>query len=263
MDPRDLLVAVLARLPLRLADALAWGIAWLWWLVLPVRRRDAVEQLRAAIPDAHPRRTLTRMMHDLALGYVEILQFERLRITVEGVEGMPPGALVLAGHGGSWDIALLAWADAFPLAIFLRTPSDRWARDFLERHRVKHDVLGLQTGARMDDAYAALDAGRAVMFIQDQRHAKGIPSAFFGRPARTSAGIAAAHLKTGRPIWAAWQWREGVGRHHLRIGPLPLPALTGDRTADVQAVTDATNAWYEARIREYPHGWLWLHRRWR
>ncbi|MDP2317095.1 MAG: lysophospholipid acyltransferase family protein [Pseudomonadota bacterium] len=263
MDPRGLLVTVLARVPLRLADAVAWGIAWLWWFVLPIRRRDAVEALRAAIPGVSPRAVLTRMMHDLALGYVELLQFDRLQITVEGAEGLPPGALVLAGHGGSWDVALLAWADAFPLAIFLRTPSDPWTRRFLAEHRARHDLVALETGATMDDAYAALAAGRAVYFVQDQRHAKGIWSPFLGRPARTSAGIAAAFLRTGRPIWAAWQRREGVGRHHLCIEPLPMPPLTGDRTADVQALTDATNAWYEARIRAYPHGWLWLHRRWR
>ncbi|MES2637931.1 MAG: lysophospholipid acyltransferase family protein [Myxococcota bacterium] len=267
MDPRDALVAVLARVPLRVADPLAWGIAWLWWWILPIRRRDAVDALRASLPDVAPRPVLTRMMHDLALGYVELLQFDRLTITVEGAEHLPPGALVLGGHGGSWDVALLAWADTFPLAIFLRTPSDRWTRQFLAEHRARHDLVALETGATMDDAYAALEGGRAVFFVQDQRHAKGIPSPFFGRPARTSAGIAAAFAKTGRPIWAAWQHRVGVGRHHLCIAPLEIPPHLSphksDRTADIQALTDATNAWYEARIREYPHGWLWLHRRWR
>jgi len=263
MGPRDALVALLARLPLPFADALAWALAWVWWYILPIRRREAVDALRAALPEAAPRAVLVRMLHDLALGYVELLQFERLVVTVDGADRVPPGALVLAGHGGSWDVALLAWADAFPLAIFLRTPTDAWTRRFLDAHRRRHDLVALETGATMDHAYAALDAGRSVLFIQDQRHAKGIASPFFGRPARTSAGIAAAHLKTGRPIYAAWQRRVGVGRHHLSIAPLPLPPLTGDRTADVQALTDATNAWYEAQIRAYPHGWLWLHRRWR
>jgi lauroyl/myristoyl acyltransferase len=229
--------------------------AWTWWLVLPIRRAEAVDNLRRALPDVPPRPTLTRMMHDLALGYVEILQFPRLTIAVEGLP-VPPGSLLLGGHGGSWDVALLAWADAIPLGIFLKTPTDPWARELLARLRREHDVLALETGSRMEQAYAALDAGRSIFFVQDQRYGKGLVSPFFGQPARTSAGLAAAAQKTGRPVYGCWQWREGVGRHRLHVAPL---ALAGD----LQEMTDAANAFYEARIRERPHGWLWLHRRWK
>ncbi|MFZ5480351.1 MAG: lysophospholipid acyltransferase family protein [Myxococcota bacterium] len=260
---RDALVRVLERLPLWIADAMAWAIAWTWWWIVPVRRGEAVANLQAALPEAPARATLVRMMHDLVLGYVEILQFGRLAVTVEGAEAIPPGSILLAGHGGSWDVALLAWADAVPLGIFLKTPSDPWVRDLLARLRREHDVLALETGARMKDAYAALAAGRSIMFIQDQRFGKGVPSPFFGRPALTSAGLAAAVLKTGRPVFGCWQWREGVGRHRLRVEPLALPPLTGDREVDARAITDATNRWYEAQIRARPHGWLWLHRRWK
>lgn len=260
---RSAALAVLRRVPLRLADLVAWKIAWVWWLLLPIRKRQAVENLKAALPDLAPRRTLVRTMHDLVLGYVEILRFERLAIVVEGADAVEPGSLVLAGHGGSWDVALLAWADAFPLAIFLKTPKDPWVRDRLAELRRAHDVMALETGATLHDAYVALDAGRSVMFVQDQRFDRGVTSPFFGRPAKTSAALAVAALKTGRPVFGAWQWREGIGRHRLKIERLPLPTPTGDRAADIQAITDAANRWYETCIRAYPHGWLWLHRRWR
>lgn len=264
MDPRDLLLVLGARVPLVVADAFAWGIAWLWWWVIPVRRAVAVENLVAALPDAPVRPTLTRMMHDLVLGYVELLQYERGGVSVDvRAEAVPPGALLLAGHGGSWDLALLACADHLPIAIFLKTPANPWVRRQLAGLRARHDVGALETGATLDAAYAALEAGRGVFFIQDQHFARGLPSPFFGRPARTSAGLAAAVLRTGRPVWATWPVRLGRGRHALHFAPLVLPARTGDRAADVQAITDAANAWYEARIREHPHGWLWLHRRWK
>jgi KDO2-lipid IV(A) lauroyltransferase len=259
----DLLLAVLSRVPLPMASGFAWGIAWLWWWVLPIRRRVAAENLRRALPDVPVRPTLTRMMHDLVLGYVEILDLSRVRVDVAGAEAVPPGALLLGGHGGSWDLALLRWADAIPLAIFLRTPADPWARARIAALRAAHDVRALETGARMDAAYAALDEGRSVFFVQDQHFARGIPSPFFGRPSPTSLGIAAAALRTGRPIFGAWQWREGPGHHRLHVAPLPLPPPTGDRDADLRAITDACNGFYEAQIRARPHGWLWLHRRWR
>lgn len=264
LDPRDLVLAAVGRLPLRLASALGWAVAWTWWALVPIRRREAVEQVRAALPGVAPRPLLTRMMHDLVLGYVELLHYERGRVRVDVDAGaVPPGSLLLSGHGSAWDLALLACADTLPTAIFLKTPADPWARRRLAEVRARHDVYALETGSTLQDAFRVLEAGRSVIFIQDQRYARGIESPFFGRPARTSTGLAAAVLATGRPVYAAWPTRVGLGHHRLRWAPLPLPPPTGDRERDRQAITDAANAWYEARIREAPHAWLWLHRRWR
>lgn len=245
---------LLRRLPLGLASAIGWLVAAVWWTLLPVRRRVAVENLRRALPEASPRAVLTRMMHDLVLGFVEAVQFERLHIVVEGVEGVS-GAVILGGHAGNWEATLYALAERTPTAIFLRTPSHPWVRARMSELRAAHRVHALETGATLNDAWAAFDSGRSVLFVQDQRHRRGILSPFFGRDCATSTGFATAVLRTGRPVYGLWQWREGVGRHRVRLEPL---AVSGD----VQALTDAANRWYEAQIRARPHGWLWLHRRW-
>lgn len=264
-----LLLAVLARLPLRAADALAWGLAALWWWGVPVRRGLAEANVRRAFPGWPRRRVarmLRRMMHDIVLGYVELLVSERTgrcMVEGEGVEGLPAGALVLAGHGGSWDIALLAMADRTPTALFLKPPANPAARAWIAEVRARHDVLGLGPGTTLADGYRALADGRALLLIQDQRHNAGLLSPFFGAPCRTSAGFATAVLDSGRPVYGVWQERLGLGRHRFRIEPMACPTPTGDRAADVQRITDAANEWYAERIRACPHGWLWLHDRWR
>lgn len=263
------LLVVLSRLPLPAGDALGWVVAAAWWWLVPVRRAVAVANVRRAFPDWPRRRvarTLRHMMHDIVLGYVELLVSERTgrhMVEGEGADTLPPGSLVLAGHGGSWDIALLAMADRTPTALFLKPPSSPSVRAWIAAVRARHDVLGLGPGTTLADGYRALADGRALLMIQDQRHNAGLWSPFFGVPCRTSAGFATAALDAGRPVYGVWQYREARGRHRFRIAPLPLPAPTGDRAADVQRITDAANAWYEARIRECPHGWLWLHDRWR
>jgi KDO2-lipid IV(A) lauroyltransferase len=251
----DLLAAMAARMPLAAASAVAWLLAWTWWWVLPIRRRVAVENLRAALPDVAPRPVLTRMMHDLVLGYVELLQFDRLRIEVVGAEGVR-GAVLVGGHGGAWDLALLGWARAFPVTIFLRTPTNAWVRGLLTRLRDEAGVHRLETGAGMDAAYRALAAGRNVFFVQDQRHNAGPPLPFFGRPAHTSLGAAAAVARTGCPVYGAWQWRVGTGHHRLELWPL---AAQGE----LRDVTNAFNTFYAQQIAARPHGWLWLHDRWK
>ncbi|WP_286774492.1 hypothetical protein, partial [Sphingomonas sp. 66-10] len=42
--------------------------------------------------------------------------------------------------------------------------------------------------------------------------------------------------------------------------PIEVPN-TGDRSADIKAGVDAVNAFMEARIRERPEEWFWVHRR--
>lgn len=269
-DPRDLLVALLGRVPLGLADGLAWLLAWTWWWLLPVRRRVAVANLARALPGERPRPVLTRMMHDLVLGYLELARFDldrkrglppAVRVEVERA-GLPDGALVLGGHGGSWDLALLASAHVIPVTIYLKTPADPWTRRWLTEVRTRHGVEGLLTGAGMGEGYAALERGRCLYFIQDQRFNRGLPVPLFGVPARTSAGFAAAALRTRRPTWGVWPVRVGRAHHRVVYRPLPLPSPTGDPDADLLAGTLAANRFYEERIRETPHGWLWLHKRW-
>ncbi len=250
--------ALASFVPLPVASAAAWLVAWAWWWGAPIRKRVAVHNLARSLPEAPPRRVLPRMMHDLVLGYVELVQFDRVAVEVTGTEGVA-GAIVLAGHGGAWDLALLAWSRTFPVSIFLRTPKSRWVQAWLARHRDAHGVHRLETGAGMSAAYAALAAGRNVFFVQDQRHNRGPGVPFFGCEARTSLGAAVAHRKTGAPIYGAWQWREGTGRHRLHLERLDVAGAEGDDLA----VTAAINQFYARQIAARPHGWLWLHERWK
>ena len=41
-----------------------------------------------------------------------------------------------------------------------------------------------------------------------------------------------------------------------------VPALAGDRSADIEAGVRAVNAFVEARVRERPAEWWWVHKRW-
>ena len=43
--------------------------------------------------------------------------------------------------------------------------------------------------------------------------------------------------------------------------PLALPG-SGDRLADISALTAEMNRYLEKWIRARPESWLWLHRRW-
>jgi len=276
----DLLAFVLARLPLRLADALAWGLAWVWWTVLPVRREVARDNIARALPEldpsAHPA-ILRRSFHDIALGYLELLRFLRdpasgaSMVRTEGIEpmlalqreGRP--VLVLQGHFGAWDLVLLAHGRDRGLrpACVVKPPADPWIAALVERARRTRDILLIPPRGSMDRVYSALADGRVVVFAMDQRFNEGIEVPFLGRPALTATGLAAAARRSGVPVFPVWQWREGPGRHVMRAEPAIELTWTDDAEADIARATACFNEILAERVRARPHGWLWLHRRWK
>lgn len=255
---------IAARTPLGLADVLSRLLAWVWWLVVPVRKRVAVDNLHACFPELEPGPTLRRTVSEMLLGYVELLQLDRVTLEWEGGEliqerkARGEGSLVLCGHGGSWDLvaAAIPRAQDLVVSMFVRRPSDPAVNDLIERLRVEHGLTLLPPDDSMPALYAALERGETVALALDQRRNSGIPVPFFGRPAWTSPGMAVAAGKTGTPVFGLWQWRLGVGHHRVRLVEIPT-------SGDVEEDTARMNQFYEDRIRERPHGWLWLHDRWR
>lgn len=271
---------VLAHVPLPAAAAGARGLAWLWWTALPVRRDVGLENLARALPalTAGERgRILRRMMRDLALGYVELLHFlsrpacrdDMIRLEGQGelvsLLEQGQGVLLLGGHAGSWDLVLLGLGHHAELrsTCVVRPPAHPWVADFIERARRTLDVDLLPPRDCKDRILQLLDQGRTVIFPFDQRQPDAPEVPFFGRPARTAFSLAAFARRTRAPVFLLWQWREGVGCHRVCIdGPIDLE-WTEDRQADLRRATRTFNALLEDRIRERPHGWFWLHRRWR
>ena len=77
----------------------------------------------------------------------------------------------------------------------------------------------------------------------------------------TAPAAAALALKFRCPVIPGHVERVGPAR--LRLipeSPLPLPD-TGDRRTDVALMTQAINDCLERWVRDKPHSWLWLHRR--
>lgn len=259
-----------ARTPLALAAAFAAFFSWLWWIVLPVRRRLAEANFRASLPGSAPGPALRRMMYGLVLGYFELLRELRRPGTVSlSLEGAEPivgrsrrgeGTLLLAGHFGSWDLLgpMVGQRMGIPVTVVVKVPRSKSVAALMQRVRTAFG-LGLLHNKRgsMPRVYELLAEGQLVVFVHDQKLARGIAVPFFGRPALTAPSLATAAARTGLPVYFLEYWREGTGHHGARItGPLPTTGRLEDDTA-------AYNRCVEDAIRRRPHNWLWLHDRWK
>ena len=233
-------------------------LGWLWWTALPVRKRLAVANYRAAFPERDPAE-LRRTVGELVEGYVDLLRGVRAR-TVD-VRQMAGGGIALAGHLGAWDLALISVAHEVPVTIFVREPTNPLARRIIAGLRRQGDLELLPPRGSMQHAYKALERGRVVTFVLDQRHNQGLAVPFFGRPARTSPAFASMLWRTRAPLYGGWQGRD-AGGHWLQVERLDWP-VPEDRDEAIQALTARSQRWYEEKIRQHPWSWLWLHDRWR
>ena len=266
----SLIVWLVARTPLPLAAALAWIASWLWWTVLPIRRRLGVESFRTALPGKEPGPPLRQMLRGMILGYFELFRELHRPGTVNlAIDNLPEivarsrrgeATLILATHLGSFDLigGLLVNRTGVPSTVIVKVPRAKGLADLLEKVRSDYGfgILPNKEGA-MAKVYELAARGELIGFFLDQRLSRGIPVPFFGRPALTAPSLAVAAAKTGVAVYFLEYWREGVGKHGCAFhGPLPV-------TGDVEADTAAFTLRIEEAIRQRPHSWLWLHDRWK
>jgi KDO2-lipid IV(A) lauroyltransferase len=165
---------------------------------------------------------------------------------------------------GNWEIGPLAMMRyGLPLEIVYRAANNKWAdRLFLTGRR---DVVGglIPKGAkRARMIVKALDEGKSMGMLVDQKMNDGIAVPFFGRDAMTAPALAQLALKYNCTVIPTCVERLGGARYRLVFeAPLELPR-TGNRHAGVLALMTAVNARIETWVRRRPGQWLWLHHRW-
>lgn len=276
------LSGLIRLLPLRAALGLGAGLGWIWYHLIPVRRRVARDNLRRALPELTPaarRRIARRCFSQLARSAIELLRLpglDRRRVEAliehEGLEHLERaraagrGVIAVTAHFGSFD--LLACAEALrglPIHAVSRSQHQPGVNRYWMQVR-RRTGLGLLPAARSVWRIGRLlKKGEIVALVIDQHMppGRGIPVPFFGRPASTTTAPAALALASGAPLLPVSIERLPAGRHRVRIEP-PVPVHPGeDRPAEIERITRALNAWLEQRIRQRPDHWLWIHRRWK
>ncbi len=263
-----LFIGVLSRMPFRVAWWFSWSIAYLWWFVIPIRKAVAVDGFSQAFPELPVGPNLRRSAAELVMGYIELFHEHRqpcVELSIEGVErirkhlGRNEGIVLVAGHFGSWDLLgpMVCRQESLPATVVVRTQKWKPAATYVEALRRDFGMGLLPSRDSFERIMNELKTGRVLVFLLDQRYARGIPVPFFGRPAWTTPTISIVVQRSGAPIYGLDYWREGIGKHHARFsGPLPM-------TGDVEADTSTIQSFCEQSIRERPHAWLWFHDRWR
>jgi KDO2-lipid IV(A) lauroyltransferase len=197
----------------------------------------------------------------VASGRVEVVGGERL----VAIARERRATVFISGHFANWEVMAIALVHAgVDCQVTYRAANnpyvDRRIKAVRARYGVKLFAPKGDEGARK--LLAALGKGESVALMNDQKFNDGMASTFFGRTVHTATGPTHLARKFGAALQPlSVQRLEGARFRVVVHDPIPIER-TGDRRADIAAGVDKVNAFVEARVRERPAEWFWVHKRW-
>jgi KDO2-lipid IV(A) lauroyltransferase len=273
---------LIGRLPRRVSLAAGRRLGRLWGELDRRHVAIAAGNLRRAFPHWDERRAFTTAravyghfgaaMFDLlwmqGRGRERILELVEVvgREHVDAAMARGKGALLVTGHIGSWELHGLAHGWLFgPIGVIAR-PLDNPALDQrLCALRAQGGNTVIYKRKALATVLRFLREGRGVAVLIDQnvQPADGIFVDFFGHQAATTTVAAALALKTGCALVPTHTELLPDGRYRLVYDPMVDWRPTGDRNADIAAITQELTTAIERWVRDVPEQWLWMHRRWK
>ena len=185
---------------------------------------------------------------------------------IEGLLASGRGFIILGAHFGVWETGLMPYEEAMrPITVIAKRTANPLMQAEADAWRERRGFTQVLSGGATIKIFKTLKRGDRAGFIVDQRvqPEHGILLPFLGAPAWTSPMMAAMSIRTGVPVLP--HFAEPLGKDRYRISYLepiePDPAL-GKGPEAVREMTRRYNAVVEAKIRERPELWFWVHERW-
>jgi KDO2-lipid IV(A) lauroyltransferase len=271
-------------LPLRPLSAFVSGIATLAFILLPARRRIAIDNLlQCGVANDH--RQATRIARD-SYRHFAILVMEALKAetfirednwqehvdaegisqdVLEAIRDPNQGLIVATAHLGNWEVAAQVLSYLKPVVAVARRMNNPYTNSMIQTRKTRHRfrmIPGHEAGGAQ--LLKVLSSGEILAMLVDQ-HARRrcMKVNFMGRPAFAHTSLALLHFRSRAPILVGYCLRTGPMKYRLESGPLIFREPTGDKEEDTRAIIEAVNLCFEEAIRQHPEQYLWAHRRWR
>lgn len=269
---------VLRLLPHAASRAFGHRLGDLAWAIDRRRRRIADENLAAAFPalaEAKRRELVRGCFRAFGASACDALSAARFapeellaRVERQGWESFAHaaengrGTIVLGSHYGNWEVVSPSVALTVGTMAIVGRPADNPLFDReMQALRVRFGNRSLDKRGSVREMFRVLAAGGRLGLLVDQRvrRDEAIEVPFLGRPALTSPIVARLAARTGAAVVPVFGEHLPKGRYRLEA----LPPILADAGEDDVAFTRRCLEPLEARIRERPELWLWLHRRWK
>jgi lauroyl/myristoyl acyltransferase len=262
-------------LPLRVCYAAAVLLSELAWLIMPVQRENAINNMAQVLgcdsKDPVARRKAKTSFRYYAYYMADFLrlpvtdpdeidarfQFDAWKDIDRALEG-GKGVVFISAHVGNWDAACSALSRrGYPLNVVVDTFHPKRLNDLVQGHRCSHGtkVIQLEDSARR--VLGALRKNEILgLLIDIPSPENGVMVKFFGKQTYVPAGGALLSLKTGANLISGIIVRNPDHTYKGMVTSQFDVELTGDLSVDVKLLTQRIMDSMENFIRQYPEQWF-------
>lgn len=169
------------------------------------------------------------------------------------------GLIIVTAHFGAFDVAGVLVASRTPLAVIADTFTDPRMDELIQSQRAAFGLTVIRAEKSPRPILRTLKANQAVAIVADRplSPGEGTPVMFFGARCYVPSGVAQLALLSGAvvaPGFAFYDERYSETYYALLAEPI-YPEPTGDREADVAALTQRIYSGLEQAIRQRPEQW--------
>ncbi|MFK5953960.1 MAG: hypothetical protein QM498_12935 [Desulfobacterium sp.] len=275
---------LISFLPLAWAMALGRFIGWIWFYIIPVRKKLAMQNINRALGDElsenEQKKIIQELFSNFCMYIVEVLRIPNMKLAenkkqvqIDGWEHMEnalskgKGVILVATHIDNIDLGGCSMAmRGAPMAVVVKKMGKSVER-FISGVRKNTGVIIVSRKGTKNIVKELLAENKIVTIAVDQHLAKyrSIVCDFFGQWASTTPAPSRFAFETGATIvLAVIQRKEKAGYHHIKVlPPFELETPFPDIDLNIRHNTERLNRIVEQWIRETPNQWWWFHKRWK
>ena len=274
------LAGCMARLPWSALKALASGMAFCFWHLARLRRKEAVAAIEKHLQVSHEEamRIARQSFRENFLSFLEIFHAGRF-FTDHSVSALytpevkarlqaeDAPVVIATAHLGSWELMEGLAADILPERdgmVVVRSQKNKALNRLMAELRGSRGMEAVDHRRAAEIVVPRLRNSGVAAFLVDhntsRREAVFLP--FLQDTAAVNMGPAGIALRTRAAVYPVFLLRDGRGGHILHmLPPLPTRELTGTVHERITAIAAFYTDAVASMVRQYPEQWFWMHKR--
>jgi KDO2-lipid IV(A) lauroyltransferase len=267
-------------LPKKIKYSIAQGIAWIFYKYHKRYYKIAKANLDFIYKESISNEKKEQIIKDMFLNLAQNLgsfienqdtskekilkkvTFKNDNILLNALKSNKPIVFITA-HQSNWEILPLAIAAKYQPLTGVGRPLDQvWLDKILQKNREQFNIEMISKFGAMRKMVKTVKAKRVLGLLVDQ-NLEGVEVEFFGKKTIHTTSAAILATKFNATVIPAFITRVGFEKYIATFyDPIEIEK-SGDEAQDIINHTQKQAAITEKVIRESPHEWLWIHRRWK